>query len=280
VAHGVVQLARLSTGILVLANVDPALATLRARLYSLTHRGTSGDVDFYVAQASGADSVLELGCGSGRILTALAQAAESAGGHTQIVGLDNDPDALRLAKTALGDDAATLVEADMRSFQLDRQFDRIFIPYNSLYALLTDEDMVACLTTAASHLTPSGRIVFDGYIVADGDELESESADTEREFEHLASIIDAGTRIHVFETERPSGRRYGYDAVYRYQLVYASGARDEVDITIQHHYIPASHLPSILAQSGLRALSVFGNFYGSPLGDESPIMVVESVVAC
>jgi SAM-dependent methyltransferase len=262
------------------ASSDPELAALRARLYSLTHRGTSGDVDFYVAQASGVDSVLELGCGSGRILTELAQAALSAGGHTQIVGLDIDPEALRLAELALGDTPATLVEADMRSFQLDRQFDRIFIPYNSLYALLSDDDMVACLKTAVRHLTPTGRIIFDGYIVADGDELESDGTDVEREFEHLTSIIDAGTRIDVFETERPSGRRYGYDAVYRYRLVYASGARDEVDITIQHHYILESHLPTILAKSGLRALNVYGNFYGSPLGCESPIMVVESVAAC
>ena len=56
--------------------------TLSAELYALTHRGTAGDVGFYRRACAGASSVLELGCGSGRLLKRLARPGR------QLVGLD------------------------------------------------------------------------------------------------------------------------------------------------------------------------------------------------
>jgi SAM-dependent methyltransferase len=61
--------------------VDPAARRL-ARLYALVHRGNAGDVDFYVRACAGAARVLELGCGTGRVLRAVAEVA----GH--VTGLD------------------------------------------------------------------------------------------------------------------------------------------------------------------------------------------------
>jgi tRNA G46 methylase TrmB len=55
--------------------LTPALA---AELYRLTHRGNPGDVGFYRKLCSGVQSVLELGCGYGRLLAALAQPQPSS----------------------------------------------------------------------------------------------------------------------------------------------------------------------------------------------------------
>ncbi|MEZ4265484.1 MAG: class I SAM-dependent methyltransferase [Myxococcota bacterium] len=57
----------------------------RARVYDLLHRGTPGDIAFYRHVCAGAASVLELGCGSGRVLVELARAGLT------MTGLDHDP---------------------------------------------------------------------------------------------------------------------------------------------------------------------------------------------
>ena len=76
-----------------------------ARLFSLLHTGSPGDVDFYTAACRGAGSVLELGCGFGRLLAPLAQAG------LQVTGVDSDPAMLQLARknlATLPGDAARL----------------------------------------------------------------------------------------------------------------------------------------------------------------------------
>ena len=56
-----------------------------AKLYSLVHRGTPGDVPFYREACADAGAILELGCGYGRILEALAMP------DRLLIGLDRDP---------------------------------------------------------------------------------------------------------------------------------------------------------------------------------------------
>jgi hypothetical protein len=53
-----------------------------------------------------------------------------------------------------------LVEADMRSFSLDRAFALITIPFNT-FLMLSAEDRWACLARCREHLTPTGRLAVD-----------------------------------------------------------------------------------------------------------------------
>ena len=52
--------------------MNDGAARFDATLYRQLHVGTPGDVDFYRRQCAGAQGVLELGCGDGRILAPLA----------------------------------------------------------------------------------------------------------------------------------------------------------------------------------------------------------------
>ena len=63
-----------------------------AELYARLHRGNPGDLDFYRRACAGASSVLELGCGHGRVLRAIATP------ETHLVGVDLDPELLALAR--------------------------------------------------------------------------------------------------------------------------------------------------------------------------------------
>ncbi|MDQ3570196.1 MAG: class I SAM-dependent methyltransferase [Actinomycetota bacterium] len=124
----------------------------RAELYDWELAHVAGrlrqDLAFYSGLAPrGGGSVLELACGTGRLTVPL-----------DAVGLDIDGAMLGVARRR---GARTLVRADMRRFALARHFDLVVIAYNSLQLLVDDDDLVACLRCAASHLGPDGVIALE-----------------------------------------------------------------------------------------------------------------------
>ena len=131
--------------------------------YDYFAAGLTGDVQFYVEEAEKAGSpVLELGCGTGRILIPVAESG------TNIVGLDNSPDMLSIARQKVSNLSADaqkrieLVEGDMRSFSLGRQrFKLIMIPYRAFLHLMTSEDQRQSLTCIREHLADGGRLVLN-----------------------------------------------------------------------------------------------------------------------
>lgn len=56
------------------------------------------------------------------------------------------------------------IKGDMRSFQLNRQFDLIFIPFNSFLHLFKEDEMLQCLTTARNHLSKDGIFLLDIFV--------------------------------------------------------------------------------------------------------------------
>ena len=110
--------------------------------------------------------ILELACGTGRLLAALA-----ADGH-EVVGLDRSNTMLGQARERLGE-TATLVQGDMGAFELDRRFALIVIADNSLREIESEPGIVACLRCVRRHLLPAGRLLvterrFDPDRYADG----------------------------------------------------------------------------------------------------------------
>ncbi|MDQ3679128.1 MAG: class I SAM-dependent methyltransferase [Actinomycetota bacterium] len=124
----------------------------RAELYDWELVHVAGrlrqDLAFYSQLASRVGgSVLELACGTGRLTVPLGA-----------MGLDIDGAMLAVARRR---GAHTLVQADMRRFALARRFGLVVIAYNSLQLLVDDDDIVACLRCAASHLGPDGVLALE-----------------------------------------------------------------------------------------------------------------------
>jgi ubiquinone/menaquinone biosynthesis C-methylase UbiE len=130
--------------------------------YDLFSTGLAGDVPFYVAQARAAGSpVLEIACGTGRIAIPIAEAG------CEIVGLELSPEMLaqfRAKLSALAPEVReriTLVQGDMRTFELARRFPLIIIPYRAFLHNKTVGDQQATLRRIHAHLQPGGRLVFN-----------------------------------------------------------------------------------------------------------------------
>lgn len=234
-------------------------------LYELIHRGNPRDVDFYQSACTGTERVLELGCGTGRILLPLAKAG------FQITGLDIHPEMLARIESRLDSQLATnvsLVEADMRTFQIESSFERILIPYSGLFALESDPEVHACLEQVREHLAPNGRLYFDTYVVRE-DEIK-EVLEPEPEFTHTATIWEGGRRVDVEEQALPAPGERNLHIHYRYQIHEADGQESRrVEQMIRHHFLTPTGLRRAVSAAGLTITAEWGDFRGGTAHDEA-----------
>ncbi len=241
--------------------------TARAELYALTHRGNPGDIDYYRRFCKGGSSVLELGCGSGRVLSALVARGR------RLVGLERDPRLIALARRALPE-SVQLVCGDMREFELEQRFSRIVIPYSGFFCLLTRADARRALRAIVRHLEPRGELAFDTY-AGDAFHRNARPADVAAdELEFVVSINDRGKRWNVFERSRWQRSRQRLDVTYVYEQ---ANGRGRVEIELPQRYFLARELPPLLESAGLGLISLDGDFRGSHYDPRrSELMVVRA----
>jgi SAM-dependent methyltransferase len=128
--------------------------------YDLQYAERTEDVDFYRELLSDAGTVLEVGCGNGRILLPLARAGVDVAGVDRSSGLIRD---LRERIRAEGL-AARVHQGDMRSFRLRRRFDRVLCAFNTFLHLYRRVDVERFLARVRAHLAPGGQLVFDALV--------------------------------------------------------------------------------------------------------------------
>jgi len=238
--------------------VTPALE-LEASLYRALHRGRPGDVDFYRRAATGAESVLELGAGWGRVLTALDAELPRA------VGLERSPALAAMARA----DGLDVREGDMRAFDLGERFDRVFIPYGGVYCLLTEEDLVGALRCARRHLMPDGLLVFDAWS-ADAFHAEAEAWD-EQLFEAVDEVEVNGERFSVSERTRWRKPQQRLDVSYRFT---PTAGGESFHDELPQRYLLTDELPRLLERADLELLVIHGGFDQHVHDEESEQLVV------
>lgn len=128
---------------------DPELA----QFYDVEN-ASGADFDYCAGLAEEADSLLDLGCGTGAFLAGLA-------GERRLVGVDPAAAMLAIARQRPGGERVTWIEADARRFRSDERFALIVLTGHAFQVFLTEADQRAVLATIAAHLAPAGRFVFD-----------------------------------------------------------------------------------------------------------------------
>ena len=137
--------------------------------------------------------VLEPACGTGRVVTALAER------DYEMLGFDLSDSMLRYASKRLKRRglAATLFNADMRDFQLEKPVDMAYNPVNSFRYLLTEKDAQRHLQCMAGALRQGGLYILAMHLLPYDVDEES----TERwSAQHGKTKLTATLR--VLETDR------------------------------------------------------------------------------
>ena len=222
------------------------------------------DVGFYLEEAKAArGTVLEVGCGTGRILLPIARAG------IPITGIDGSKQMLERCRAKLRGERATLVQHDMRDFDLGAQFDLIIAPFRVMQHLTTIDDQLRFLATVSRHLAPQGRgrLIFDVFnpsfdrlVSADG--VEHEDTPEQR-------LPDGRTFRRTYRIVRVRWM----DQVSEAELVYYVDGTRYVQAFEMRWYL-AAELRNLLARAGFRVREIYGDFARGPLVDGCPELVV------
>ncbi len=257
------------------------MTKLEAELYALTHRGNPGDRSYYAKACAGAQSVLELGTGYGRLIPDLLS-TDSRIRPRAVIGLDRDPALLAAAKHAVARLSpgsrrqVRLVRGDMRDFDLGQEFDRVILPYNGLYCLLNRKDIVRCFSCVKRHLAPGGEFIFDVW-AADRFHRDTRSnARSQAHYDDGEPIVSFAHRSQVwdvFEKSRLRCRVQRLDVTYTY-VSRESGT--SVTIPIEQRYAPSSELMELVTSAGLCIKAIYGNFARQRFGINSQYVVIRA----
>jgi SAM-dependent methyltransferase len=241
---------------------------LDAELYALTHRGNPGDVEHYVTLCRGAASVLELGSGYGRMLLALAAPART------LFGLELDPHLLRLGREAVAALPAskrrgvTVVQGDMQRIAVGRRFERVLLPYNALYCLLTPAAVERCFRSVHAALEPGGLFAFD---VWNADRLGDDDFAPNQSDQALAAFEHAGRRWVAFESCRRARGQARLDVTYSYVPSGRAVRRSQV---VKQRYYRSHQLFSLLTNAGFALHTKLGSFSGARFSERATRLVV------
>jgi SAM-dependent methyltransferase len=227
------------------------------------------DVDFFVEEALKAGSpVLEIGCGTGRILVPTAHAG------IQITGLDLSADMLAVCRERLATETdpvraqVELVQADMRDFDLGQRFNLVTLPFRPFQHLLTTQDQMACLKCIHSHLNPGGLLILDLFnpsIPALNSEVGVEHEDVP-EFE-----LPDGRR--VVRRSQITRRDY-FNQVNEVELIYLvthpDGREERLVHAFSMRYLFRYEVEHLLARCGFQVENLYAGFDRAAYGSTYP----------
>jgi len=230
-------------------------------LYRRLHVGHPTDIEIYRRLSSGAERVLDLGCGWGRIALTLAEAGYD------VVGVDLEEEFLKECREQVRVRGLAsrlhVYQADVCAVVLDHYaqahgpFDRVLLPYNTLYALGGAERVTHCLSALVEHLTPEAEVWFDVYDVdeyhASFDGEEDSSADEEQD--PTASWEDSGKTVDVFELSQASCALQQLTVNYQARIRETGQCVGEQ--TLRHDYLLSNDLDIVFGAAGLELVGCY-----------------------
>jgi 2-polyprenyl-3-methyl-5-hydroxy-6-metoxy-1,4-benzoquinol methylase len=145
----------------------------RWRRLEATGQSVHGEADF--VESLHPTSVLDAGCGMGRVAIELARRG------LDVVGVDLDDDLLAFARRSAP--SIRWVHADLTTMNLDRRFDVVAMP-GSVMVFCRPADRQAVVRSAVAHLEVDGLVVAGFQIERGGDGL------TLAEYDNLCAACD------------------------------------------------------------------------------------------
>ena len=231
-----------------------------ATTYDLEHPRQGPEGPFYLEFARQvAGPVLELGCGTGRLTIPFAQEG------IDMVGLDVMPQMLAQARAKAEELPIRWVEADVRTFQLEQQFDLIFTTGFVFHHLLNRADQEAMLTRVREHLSPKGQFIVDVWFIpptamVDVPEEEVQTVDSH--------VNEQGHQVTVSEIEHYDPLQQIWNITLFRRWTDADGNPITRRTKLAYRYIFPQEMEALLHYNGLQVVSRYGDWNRGPLTAE------------
>lgn len=111
-----------------------------------------------IAGLAGSGPVLELGIGTGRIALPLVERG------VEVHGIDGSQAMVAKLRKKPGGDRIPVTMGDFADVAVEGKYSVIYVPFNTIFALLSQEAQLRCFRNAARHLTDDGVFVFDAFV--------------------------------------------------------------------------------------------------------------------
>jgi hypothetical protein len=111
-----------------------------------------------LAELAGDGAALEFAIGTGRIALPLAERG------VRVAGIDSSEAMLARLREKPGAERIQALAGDMAATRVDGDFSLVFLVFNTIFNLTTQEGQVACFENAAAHLASGGRFVIEARV--------------------------------------------------------------------------------------------------------------------
>jgi SAM-dependent methyltransferase len=228
------------------------------------------DVGFFVdAARETGGPVLEVGCGTGRVLIPTARAG------VQITGLDLSPHMLRVCLEKLKSEPkvvqkrANLLEGDMRNFELGQTFRLVTLPFRPFQHLTTVADQLDCLKCIRRHLVVDGKLILDIFNPK-AESLVQTNFGEELSDEPEFSMPDGRKVIRkhkVVSRDVPNQINY-IELVY--YVTHPDGHQERLVQAFPMRYFFRFEAEHLLERAGFEVEALYGDYDKSPYGSKYP----------
>jgi Methyltransferase domain len=111
-----------------------------------------------LAELAGDGAALEFAIGTGRIAVPLAQRG------VRVAGIDNSEAMLARLRDKPGAERIEAIAGDMAATRVEGDFTLVYLVFNTIFNLTTQDGQVACFANAAAHLPSGGRFVIEARV--------------------------------------------------------------------------------------------------------------------
>ena len=235
-------------------------------LYHAHHKRYQEDLPFWLELAARqGDPVLEMGCGSGRVLGPMAEAGYD------MYGLDNDPGMLAVLKENLSPGLVGqthIFAGDFTSFCLSLRFPLIILPCNT-YSTLSTRGRQATLERAHQHLRPGGIFAAS---LPNPALLRILPGRSDPEIEDTFPHPLDGEPVQVSSTWERTSQRFTVHWYYDHLL--PDGNVERFTTQVQHNLVPLQTHIDEISQADLHVVNIFGDFEENPYSDDTPFLIL------
>ena len=201
--------------------------------------------------------ILELCCGTGRLTIPIAKDGYD------IVGVDYTSSMLEQAKVKASEAGLEIefIEADIKTLDLQKKFDLIFIPFNSIHHLYKNEDLFKAFSVVKNHLEDGGLFLLDCFnpniqYVVEGEKEQKEIA---------AYTTDDGREVLINQTMRYERKTQINHIEWHY---FINGKFDSIQNLDMRLFFP-QELDSYLEWTGFKIIHKYGGFEEDAFNDVS-----------
>jgi hypothetical protein len=111
-----------------------------------------------LAELAGDGAALEFAIGTGRIALPLAERG------VRVVGIDSSEAMLARLREKPGAERIEAVVGDMAATRMEGEFALVYLVFNTIFNLTTQDGQVECFENAAAHLRSGGRFVIEARV--------------------------------------------------------------------------------------------------------------------